>query len=66
MEQKKVWTIASRDKAKDNGWEIIKTRWIGINKGDDLNVVYRSRLAGKEFADKRVDGLFAGTPPLGR
>jgi len=64
VEQKKVWTIASRDKAKDNGWEIFKTRWIDINKGDDLDVVYRSRLVGKEFADKRVDGLFAGTPPL--
>ena len=25
---------------------------------------YRSRLVGKEFADKRVDGLFAGAPPL--
>ena len=64
MEQKKVWTIISRDKAKENGWKIIKTRWIDINKGDDLDVVYRSRLVGKEFADKRVDGLFAGTPPL--
>ena len=28
VEQKKVWTIVSRDKAKDNGWKIIKTRWI--------------------------------------
>ena len=44
--------------------EIIKTRWIDINKGDDLDVVYRSRLVGKELADKRIDGLFAGTPPL--
>jgi len=64
VEQKKVWTIASRDKANDNGWEIIKTRWIDVNKGDDLDVVYRSRLVGKEFADKRIEGLFAGTPPL--
>ena len=29
-----------------------------------MEVSYRSRLVGKEFADKRVDGLFAGTPPL--
>ena len=35
-----------------------------MNKGDDISVSYRSRLVGKEFADKRVDGLFAGTPPL--
>ena len=53
-----------RDKARENGWEIIKTRWIDINKGDDVEVAYRSRLVGKEFADKRVDGLSAGAPPL--
>ena len=35
-----------------------------MNKGDDISVSYRSRLVGKEFADKRVDGLFVGTPPL--
>ena len=35
-----------------------------MNKGDDVEVSYRSRLVGKEFADKRVEGLFAGTPPL--
>ena len=40
----------------DNGWGIIKTRWIDINKGDDLDVVYRSRLVGKEFADKGLMG----------
>ena len=35
-----------------------------MNKGDDISAQYRSRLVGKEFADKRIDGLFAGTPPL--
>ena len=64
VEQKKVWDIVSREEARANGWEIIKTRWIDRNQGDDVAVSYRSRLAGKEFADKRVDGLFAGTPPL--
>ena len=44
--------------------EIIKTRWIDISKGDDVSISYRSRLVGKEFADKRVDGLLAGTPRL--
>ena len=29
-----------------------------------MDVVYRSRLVGKEFADKRMEGLFTGTPPL--
>ena len=47
-----------------NGWKIIKSRWIDINKGDDTAALYRSRLVGKEFADKKVDGLFVGTPPL--
>ena len=56
VEGKKVWTIVSGEKAKDNGWEIIQTRWIDINKGDDLDVVCRSRLAGKEFADKGLMG----------
>ena len=54
-----------RDKAKDNGWEIIKTRWIDINKGDDLDVVYRSRLVGKEFADKRMDGVICRYTTVG-
>ena len=47
-----------------NGWKVIKSRWVDVNKGDDVAVSHRSRLVGKEFADKRVDGLFAGTPPL--
>ena len=47
-----------------NTWKIIKTRWIDINKGDDDNPVYRSRLVGKEFNDGQMDGLFAATTPL--
>ena len=35
-----------------------------INKGDDENPVYRSRLVGKKFNDGQMDGLFAATPPL--
>ena len=53
-----------RHQAVRNGWKIIKTRWIDINKGDDLNPNYRSRLVGKEFNNEQMDGLFAGTPPL--
>ena len=44
--------------------KIIKTRWIDINKGDDLNPIYRSRLVGKEFNHEAMEGIFAGTPPL--
>merc|ERR1712086_771926 len=62
--QKKVWEVVPREEARRNGWKIIKSRWIDINKGDDIAALYRSRLVGEEFADKEVDGLFAGTPPL--
>ena len=60
----KVWEVVPREEARRNGWKIIKSRWIDINKGDDTAALYRSRLVGKEFADKKVGGLFAGTPPL--
>ena len=62
--QKEVWEVVPREEARRNGWKIIKSRWIDINKGDDIAALYRSRLVGKEFADKKIDGLFAGTPPL--
>ena len=62
--QTNVWGVAPREEARRNGWKIIKSRWIDVNKGDDISAQYRSRLVGKEFADKRIDGLFAGTPPL--
>ena len=64
MSQKLVWEIVPREEARRNAWKVIKSRWIDINKGDDVASLYRSRLVGKEFADKKVDGLFAGTPPL--
>ena len=43
----KVWEKIPRRVAQARGWKVIKTRWIDINKGDDLNPVYRSRLVGK-------------------
>merc|ERR1712086_1148632 len=60
----KVWEVVPREEARRNGWKIINSRWIDINKGDDIAALYRSRLVGKEFADNKLDGLFAGTPPL--
>jgi len=42
----------------------VKVKWIDLNKGDDINHDYRSRLVAKELKmDKRLD-LFAATPPL--
>ena len=42
----KVWTKIPRRSAQARGWKIIKTRWIDINKGDDANPIYRSRVMG--------------------
>ena len=42
-----VWHKIPRRTEQARGWKIIKTRWIGINKGDDANPIYRSRLVGK-------------------
>lgn len=42
----------------------IGTRWVDVNKGDEVNSEYRSRLVAQEVkADKRED-LVAATPPL--
>ena len=64
IRDKRVYDKVPRQQALRNKWKIIKTRWIDINKGDDENPVYRSRLVGKEFNDGQMDGLFAATPPL--
>ena len=62
-EKKPVWRKVPRWQAKEQGWKIIKSRWIDINKGVDEKPNYRSRMVGKEFNDCEVDGLFAATPP---
>ena len=62
--KKPVWSKMPREVAKANGWKIIKPRWIDIDKGDEDKPNYRSRMVGKEFNDKEIDGLFAATPSL--
>ena len=50
---------------EETGTGPIGTRWVDVNKGDDSNVDYRSRLVAQEL--KRLswaDDLFAATPPL--
>ena len=42
----------------------IGCRWIDINKGDDENPEYRSRLVAKEINRSPSDEMFAATPPL--
>ena len=59
-----VWKKIPRRTAQARGWKVIKTRWIDINKGDDANPIYRSRIVGKSFNNEAMEGIFAGTPPL--
>ena len=42
----------------------IKVKWVDINKGDEINKEYRSRLVAKEIKRDKRDDLFAATPPL--
>ena len=60
----KVYTKVYRSEAHAHGSKVITTRWLDINKGDDKEPNYRSRLVGRELKlDNRLD-LFAATPPL--
>ena len=47
VKDKRVYTKITRREAQAKGWKVIKTWWTDINKGDDNNPVYRSRLVGK-------------------
>ena len=42
----------------------IIVKWIDINKGDQQNPSYRSRLVAREINTYKRDDLFAATPPL--
>ena len=61
---KEVWRKIPRSAARRNGWKVIPTRWIDINKGSAQDPCYRSRLVAKEFNTGTQEGLFAATPPL--
>ena len=63
IRDKRVYNKIFRSQAVRNGWKVVQTRWIDINKGDDENPNCRSRLVGKEFNNEPMEGLFAGTPP---
>ena len=41
----------------------IGVRWVDINKGDNVNPKYRSRLVAKEFNTGVRPDLYAATPP---
>ena len=63
----RVYRKVLRQLARDRGKRVIGTGWVDLNKGDEANPNYRSRLVAKElraFAPfAATDGLFAATPP---
>ena len=44
--------------------QVITTKWLDINKGDEAATNYRARLVGREIAKEKRDDLYAATPPL--
>jgi hypothetical protein len=42
----------------------ISVRWVDVNKGDDLQPNYRSRLVAREIRRFGEEPIFAPTPPL--
>ena len=44
--------------------KVIGTRWIDVNKGDEINPDLRRRLVAQEYNVGKEAGLFAATPPL--
>ena len=57
MREKGVYTNIPISVAVRSGWNVIRTRWIDINKGDDDNPVYRSWLVGTESNNDQMGGL---------
>ena len=46
------------------GKKPVGSRWVDINKGDEENPEYRSRLVANEIKRDSCKDLFAATPPL--
>ena len=51
VKEMRVYDKIPRNHAIRNGWNIIKTRWIVMNRGDDDNPNYRSMSVGSEFGN---------------
>jgi len=61
----KVWMRKNRSDAfRDMGKAPISVRWVDVNKGDDENPNYRSRLVAREIRRFGEEPIFAPTPPL--
>ena len=64
---KGVWLKVPRDRARAvTGRNPISVRWVDVNKGDELEPKYRSRLVARQMKalDKSGTSYFAPAPPL--
>ena len=60
-----VWDLTSVQECWDRtGAGPIGSRWIDINKGDEVSPAYRSRLVIQEIRHSGIEAIFAATPPL--
>ena len=60
-----VYEKAPREHRADTRGKIIGVRWVDVNKGDALDVNYRSRLLGPEFNVGCDDALLRIHPTIG-
>ena len=49
---------------KEPWMQVISTKWLDVNKGDEASPNYRARLVGREIAREKRDDILAATPPL--
>ena len=64
---KKVWNKVPKGRARAaTGRAPISVRWVDVNKGDDVNPNYRSRLVARQLKATDTSGksYFAPAPPL--
>ena len=66
FEEKGVWKKRLLAEVRRSGKIPISVRWVDVNKGDDLNPRYRSRLVARQLkaTDRSGTSYFAPTPPL--
>ena len=64
---KGVWSKRPKAEARNaTGKGPVSVRWVDVNKGDEMNPRYRSRLVARQLKahDKSGDTFFAPMPPL--
>ncbi len=67
FKDKGVWLKRPKAEARQvTGRPPITVRWVDVNKGDELNPRYRSRLVARQLKahDRSGASFFAPTPPL--